>query len=63
MNAISTDNRIAEITPIARVVLINPPSEPSVSEGSPEILKSDTAIAAPSNENTNATVVDVGSPS
>ena len=62
MNAISTDNRIAEITPIARVVLINPPSEPSVSEGSPEILNNETAIAAPNKLKTNATVVDVGKP-
>ena len=38
MNAMTTDIRIAEITPIARVVLIKPPSEPIVSEGSPEIL-------------------------
>ena len=62
MNAISTDKRIAEITPIARVVLIKPPNEPIESVGSPEILYKETAIAAPNKLKTSATVVEVGKP-
>ena len=60
--AIITESRIAEITPIARVVLIKPPNGLSVSDASFEILYNETAMAAPNKLNTNATVVEVGRP-
>ena len=58
-----TESRMAEITPIAREVLMKPPNEPSASDGSLEILNNETAMAAPNKLKTNATVVDVGNPS
>ena len=63
IKAMTTESRMAEITPMARVVLINPPKLPIESEGSPEILNYDTAIAAPNKLKTKATVVEVGRPS
>ena len=63
VKAMTTDKRMAETIPNARDELIKVPSDEKPIAGSLEILKIETAMAEPSKQKINDTVVEVGRPS
>ena len=62
VKAMTTERSMADIIPIARVVLMNSPMSVSSSWGCVAILYTDTATAEPRRQNMSDTVVDVGRP-